>query len=166
MVKKVFCERLKQAREKKNISLKTLRENIGVSQSAMSHYANGTTLPTLDIAMKIAKELDVSVDWLCGKVDDKNGVHSLGAVARSIMEIWSSSIDARISISDEKCCLYVDSKELSKFFKEAIDLRKILNGDKINVYNIWEKAEFQRLDKIPYPQIGEFEEVDDDDLPF
>lgn len=162
MVKKVFSERLKQAREKKGLSLKALRDSVGVSQSAMSHYANGTTLPTLDIAMKIAQELEVSVDWLCGNEDENGGVNTLGDVARSILDIWESSIAACLETEKDVVRFQIISKELSEFCGNAVELRKILCGEKRSVYDIWEKSELQALDKIPFPQI---KDIGDEDTP-
>ena len=61
-----FAARFKEAREKKNITIKALQPLVGASPSALNGYATGKTQPPLDVAMKIAKELDVSLDWLCG----------------------------------------------------------------------------------------------------
>ncbi len=162
MVKNVFPERLKQAREKKGLSLRELRVRVRVSQSAMSHYANGVTLPTLDIAMKIAQELDVSVDWLCG--NEKNGVTSLGSVARSIIDIWYYFPGTRLAAEDNIVSVLIKSEELYEFFRKAIELQKILNGEKESVYKMWETAELQTLDQLPFPECGF--EIADEDIPF
>lgn len=61
-----FHYRFKAAREKKNITIKALQPLVGASPSAMNGYATGKTLPPLDVASKIAQELGVSLDWLCG----------------------------------------------------------------------------------------------------
>ena len=70
----LFAERFKEAREKSGLTLKELKERVGVSISALSHYANGANLPPLDVASKIAKELKVSLDWLCGLESDAPAV--------------------------------------------------------------------------------------------
>lgn len=62
----LFAARFKEAREKKNVTIKALLPKVGASSSAMNGYATGKTLPPLDVACKIAQELDVSLDWLCG----------------------------------------------------------------------------------------------------
>lgn len=69
----IFAARFKEAREKKNITIKALQPLVGASPSAMSGYATGKTLPPLDVAVKIAKELDVSLDWLCGNDEASAG---------------------------------------------------------------------------------------------
>ena len=70
MSPEIFANRFKEAREKKNITIKALQPLVGASPSAMSGYATGKNLPPLDVAAKIAKELDVSLDWLCGLSDN------------------------------------------------------------------------------------------------
>lgn len=71
MSPETFAIRFKEARERKNITIKALQPIVGASPSAMSGYATGKTLPSLDVAAKIAKELDVSLDWLCGNKDEE-----------------------------------------------------------------------------------------------
>lgn len=70
MSPETFANRFKEVREKKNVTIKALQPLVGASPSAMSGYATGKNLPPLDVAAKIAKELDVSLDWLCGLSDD------------------------------------------------------------------------------------------------
>ena len=55
MDRQLFAARMREARKKQGIELKTLRELVGISQSAMSHYSTGTTIPPLTHAVKIAQ---------------------------------------------------------------------------------------------------------------
>ncbi|MCH5204289.1 MAG: helix-turn-helix transcriptional regulator [Oscillospiraceae bacterium] len=70
-----FSERLKSARSKKHLSQAELAKAIGVSAATISSYEtpNGTKIPALDKAAALADELEVSLDWLCGK-DSKEKV--------------------------------------------------------------------------------------------
>ncbi len=87
----VFAERLKTARTAKNMTLKDLQQKAGVSAATINSYSTGKTLPTVDIAVKIAAALDVSLDFLCGNDNVKPArtydVATLGDVARSIDRI-------------------------------------------------------------------------------
>ena len=49
-----FAARFKEAREKKNITIKALQPLVGASPSALNGYATGKTQPPLDVAAKIA----------------------------------------------------------------------------------------------------------------
>ena len=62
----IFTQRLKEAREKEGLSLKELQSRVGISLSALNNYVAGKTIPPLDVAVKLAKELHVSLDWLSG----------------------------------------------------------------------------------------------------
>ena len=62
----LFTQRLKEAREKEGLSLKELQARVGISLSALNNYVAGKTSPPLDVAVKLAKELHVSLDWLSG----------------------------------------------------------------------------------------------------
>ncbi len=58
-----FPERLKTAREIKNISQRKLGMLLGLSDKAISAYESGRTYPPLDTLLKIAKELDKPVSY-------------------------------------------------------------------------------------------------------
>ena len=62
----IFAQRLKEAREKEGLSLKELQARVGISLSALNNYVAGKTVPPLDVAVRLAKELHVSLDWLSG----------------------------------------------------------------------------------------------------
>lgn len=68
-----FVYRFKAAREVNGITVKELTSLTDASQSAMNGYSTGKRLPPLDVACMIAKELDVSLDWLCGIERNENG---------------------------------------------------------------------------------------------
>lgn len=49
---------LKQLRKAKGFTQKRLGELVGVSESAINQYENGKRLPSFEVALKIAEELD------------------------------------------------------------------------------------------------------------
>lgn len=51
-------------RIKKGISQAKLSEMVGVQQSSISQYETGLTTPSVQVLVKIAKALDVTVDAL------------------------------------------------------------------------------------------------------
>lgn len=88
MDKTIFASRLKEARKKKKIELQALREKVNISQSAMSHYSTGTTVPTLEVAAKLAEALGVSLDWLCGLSEEsETQKNTCGYVARLMLKL-------------------------------------------------------------------------------
>lgn len=61
--------RIKQIRNEKNITAKTLATHVGVAESTMSLYENGKREPDYKTLQKIAEYLDVSIDYLLGTSD-------------------------------------------------------------------------------------------------
>ena len=63
---------LKEIRLKKGITQVELAKHVGISQQTISHYETGRAKPSLDVAVKLAKALGVSVEeiyqaWVEGK---------------------------------------------------------------------------------------------------
>ena len=66
------ANRLSMMLEEKNMTQRKLSELIGVSEVTISRYLNGSRNPKADIIIDIANALDVSVDYLLGREDQKN----------------------------------------------------------------------------------------------
>lgn len=64
--------RLKAARERKNIIQSQLCKDIGINQSTYSKIENGKYNPPLLLFLSLCEYLDVSILWLLGKENDKN----------------------------------------------------------------------------------------------
>ena len=61
-----FSEKVKKAREDKGISQSELARRVGVNQRMISMMEDGYKAPGLMLAKSIAKELNVSLDYLVG----------------------------------------------------------------------------------------------------
>ena len=68
MVSNLFPQRLRICRKRKGISCSVLSELCGMSKNMVSRYESGSQVPTLNSAVQLANVLDVSLDWLCGRV--------------------------------------------------------------------------------------------------
>ena len=55
---------------------KALGEAVGVRQQTISQYASGQTQPTADVLLRMAQQLDVSVDYLLTGVSSQNKSYS------------------------------------------------------------------------------------------
>ena len=63
---------LAELRYDKNLTQQQLGEKINVSRKTISHYETGRAKPSLDVAVKLAKALEVSVEeiyqaWVEGR---------------------------------------------------------------------------------------------------
>ena len=59
--------RLLDLRRKKRLSQNELGQTVGVSREMIGKYERGEATPSLEIAIKISRALDVSLDYLIGE---------------------------------------------------------------------------------------------------
>jgi len=66
----VFCQRLRAAREYRGLTQGELAQRTGLQPSAVSHFETGVRKPSFDNLRLLADKLDVTTDYLLGRVDD------------------------------------------------------------------------------------------------
>lgn len=66
----MFGERLRSARKARKISQDELAKVIDVSKGTISNYENGVSFPNEEKLIKISERLNVSFDYLLGRIDD------------------------------------------------------------------------------------------------
>ena len=67
-----FSYRLTVLLDENNMKQTQLAEKIGTSNVTICRYLTGERTPRIDVLTKIAKEFNVSLDYLLGISDDKN----------------------------------------------------------------------------------------------
>lgn len=65
--------RLRTWRLRRYLSQIELAERAGITQSTLSNYENGKREPGVSILIRIAEELDVSLDELAGRPSRRSG---------------------------------------------------------------------------------------------
>ena len=65
-----FPERLRSAREKRGLSQGELAKRAGFQASAISHFETGSRKPSFDNLRRLADALEVTTDYLLGRVTD------------------------------------------------------------------------------------------------
>lgn len=68
----IFGSRLRDLRNKKDLSQQELSSDLGISKAALSYYENGQRVPDIDILLKIADYFNVSADYLLGRSEVMN----------------------------------------------------------------------------------------------
>lgn len=63
----LFAVRLRKERQKKRWSNRYLAESIGVNENTYHHYEYGNCKPSLPKLILLATQLNVSLDYLCGR---------------------------------------------------------------------------------------------------
>jgi transcriptional regulator with XRE-family HTH domain len=66
----VFPERLRTAREHRGLNQSDLAKRSGLQVSAISHFETGTRKPSFDNLRRLADALDITTDYLVGRVKD------------------------------------------------------------------------------------------------
>lgn len=69
--KTVAGKRLKQFRDERNITLRTLAKELNTTSSTLSAYETGKNMMLTAFAIQICKNYKISMDWLYGKIDRK-----------------------------------------------------------------------------------------------
>ncbi|PCI97014.1 MAG: transcriptional regulator [Flavobacteriales bacterium] len=64
-----FGNRLLEVRKKRGLSQEILAKELGTQGPAIGRYERGVAKPTIEVAGKLAKILEVSLDYLVGNTD-------------------------------------------------------------------------------------------------
>jgi len=62
-----FRKRVVGLREQHHLTQEDVAQKLGIKREQVAKYENGTTIPKLPHAMRLADIYDVSLDWLCGR---------------------------------------------------------------------------------------------------
>lgn len=74
----IIGDRIRQAREMKGITQTQLARESGVHQPSMSFYETGMRTPGIKVLHRIAKVLEISMDFLLGYIDKPSSIGRLG----------------------------------------------------------------------------------------
>ncbi|WP_099304183.1 helix-turn-helix domain-containing protein [Bacillus sp. Marseille-P3800] len=69
-----FQERLKVLKSESSTSYQELADYLGISLRAVQHYSSGARTPDIDGLIKIADFYEVSLDYLVGRSDVREGM--------------------------------------------------------------------------------------------
>ena len=86
----VFPERLKTARETRELTQEGLAKLANLQPSAISHFETGTRKPSFDNLRRLADALDVTTDYLLGRVEEMQDVAGSDRVHRHLDQLSTS----------------------------------------------------------------------------
>jgi transcriptional regulator with XRE-family HTH domain len=84
----LFSSILRDMLQSRGISQKWLAVEAATTEATISRYISGQTQPEINIVVRIAKALRVSVDFLCGLTDSPIPKESLGAEIMLLMRCY------------------------------------------------------------------------------
>ena len=96
-----FYQRLKERRNSKGLTQKQLAEVVSISPTSLAAYEKGTKTPPVDVAARIAKQLEVSIDWLFGLEEDagKAKAKNYADIVRLFLSVADTNFDVEIKSS-------------------------------------------------------------------
>lgn len=94
----IFAERLKEVRERRCLTQSELANAINSHVNVIWQYENNKRSPKLEVGVKIAKALNIDMDYLLGITDDDSmnmsSYHSLLSAVRQFLQ--DNAIEQRI----------------------------------------------------------------------
>ena len=97
-----FNERLANLLNEKKMSQRELASKININEAAMSKYVNGSRKPRMDILVNIARELNVSVEFLTGNEKESDFDDIKNLVCRNVSSMNESQKMELIEIISRK----------------------------------------------------------------
>jgi transcriptional regulator with XRE-family HTH domain len=89
----IFPERLRSARDRRGLNQGDLAKRSGLQASAISHFETGTRKPSFDNLRRLADALDVTTDFLLGRVKDLDGLAGADKLHRHYDRLTSDDRD-------------------------------------------------------------------------
>ena len=71
-----FSERFRELKNRSELTLKELSEELNISVPNLSYYMKGRE-PSYDILIRIADYFDVTIDWLVGRETDMSKIEDI-----------------------------------------------------------------------------------------
>lgn len=88
----IFQKRLRGARENRKLSQSQLAEIAKIQPSSISHFESGSRKPSFDNLKRLATALDVTTDYLLGRVDEMNSVGAAESIHRHLENLSSGDL--------------------------------------------------------------------------
>lgn len=93
LLKERFAARLKQLRREKGLTQSELAANLDVSRACIANWENGERLPEVSAITTIAKFFKVSIDYICGKSDERYNIKMVNNIDFDLRKLNGLGID-------------------------------------------------------------------------
>lgn len=92
-----FGDKIKQIRNEKSLTQDALAEIMGVHRQSVSKWEYSGGFPTIENLLKLANELDISLDWL---FEEELGIHDNSDTQSPLLPVMTAGIEAISSAID------------------------------------------------------------------
>ena len=93
MADAIFPERLRAARDRRQLSQSQLAERAGLPASSISHFESAARKPSFDNLSRLASALNVSTDYLLGRVEHMDSIGPAERIHRHLENLSERDID-------------------------------------------------------------------------
>lgn len=89
----LFPARLKSARELRQINQADLAKNTGLPPTSISHFEAGSRKPSFDNLRRLAENLNVTADYLLGRVDEPTALAGANKLHRHAQNLSAEDME-------------------------------------------------------------------------
>lgn len=93
MTEAVFPERLRAARDRRQLNQSQLAEKARLPASSISHFESGARKPSFDNLSRLASALNVSTDYLLGRVERMDSIGAAERIHRHLENLSERDIE-------------------------------------------------------------------------
>lgn len=97
----IFPARLKKARELRGLNQGEIAARAGLQASAISHFETGSRKPSFDNLRRLADALDVTTDYLLGRVREPGATASADRLHRHIQQLRTTDRELAENIIEQ-----------------------------------------------------------------
>lgn len=102
-----FATRIKELRNKNNLTQKDIADKLGITPTGISYWESGTAVPNYETLKKVALLFNVSIDYLTGN-DDTNSEKDV--LFRKIGKVDSDKKDLLMRILNNTVDSFIDDE--------------------------------------------------------
>ena len=113
-VAKIIADVLREHIKSRGINQKWVADKAGTTEPTISRYLKGTNKPDIGIMIRVAKALNVSVDYLCGLTTLATPSESLSAEILVLLRCYD-----RADVRDKKTIWTVLERYMTEAEKEG-----------------------------------------------
>lgn len=99
--KLIFANRLRKERECLGLMQKEMAQKLNIPPNTYNGYETGKRSPNLEVAKHISDTLDISVDYLLGRTDERNLNKEKPELDKGITTINAKKINIDDDLPDE-----------------------------------------------------------------
>lgn len=157
----IFSQRLREARERQGLTAAELSRQSDVAVQSLSCYESTSPKnrkePKIGSAVKLAKALNVSLDWLCGMDLEQNGNQftNFKDIVKCMLTLCECFYRAKIHIPKNKTYVEIAFFDgtLAHFFQEYDKMMSLLNEETITneIFETWLSGRIELLSECEIP---------------